>query len=76
MWLDDGPIAPQDCETQELPPHEPAEGGDAVNTYWAIGGAALLLGAVIAAAWFFFGTGPGEEPDHEKIMGYRAYKAQ
>jgi hypothetical protein len=29
-----------------------------------------------AVHWFFFGTGPGEGPDHAKIRGFREWKAQ
>ena len=38
--------------------------------------AVLLLVAVVSVVWFFFGSGPGEQPDHTKIAGWRARKAE
>lgn len=47
-----------------------------VQTYWLIGGVLAGSLAVLTVVWFFFGTCPGEQPDYDKIRGWRDRKAE
>jgi hypothetical protein len=47
-----------------------------LQNYWGIGTVIVALAAVITVVWFFFGTWSSEQPDYNKIAGWRAKKAE
>jgi hypothetical protein len=50
--------------------------GATMESYWISLGVLLLLVVILFVHWFFFDTGIREQPDYDKIRGYRDWKAQ